>query len=126
MKKCLLPICFLLLIGIANGQKQNLLDPWHTWGIGHLHALSHLNRFTEYGIEGWHLYMSWDEIEHQKGVFDFTRMDIELGMIVDKDIWIGLQVLVGPNCPEWMYRDVPRVFTVGGNNNGPVFGTKPI
>ena len=67
-----------------------------------------------YPIEGYHMYYNWSDLEPRKNDFKWEAFDEKLQIIADKDIWIGVQIMVGPNSPSWIYDNVPKVITTGG------------
>jgi len=115
-------ICLLLLLFFFFGrsQTQNDIPPiWGTWGLGYIKNNNSLNVYNNYNITGFHMYVSWDLLEPTKGNFKFDELDQQFDLLVKKNLFIGLQVLVGPNAPAWIYNDVPKVMTTGGNMSGP-------
>jgi len=111
--------CFIIIACTVTAQKQNSPDPWGTWGIGNIKNPNSLNQYENFKIEGFHIYFNWSDLEPQKNTFNWAKLDSQLQIVADGDLWIGLQVMVGPNCPGWIYDNVPEVITTGGNNNGP-------
>jgi hypothetical protein len=99
--------------------KAKFSQPLGYMGIGNIKNPNSLDQYENFKIEGYHIYFNWSDLEPQKNNFDWTTLDNELKIVADNDIWIGLQIMVGPNCPEWIYDNVPKVFTTNGNNNGP-------
>ncbi len=119
MKKRLLFLCSMFIIYAVNGQVgQNFDNPWGTWGVGSIANKNTLNIFIGYPIEGYHLYYDWSDLEPRKNDFKWKEFDEKLKIIADKDIWIGVQIMVGPNSPEWIYDNVPKVIT-SGHSPGP-------
>src|SRR6478752_10112774 len=103
--KNLLVLCCVFTISVTNGQTFNeksfngksLLNPWGTWGVGNISNQNTLDIFTEYKIEGYHLYYNWSELEPVKNDFNWNAFDDKLKMIADKNLRIGIQVMVGQN-----------------------------
>ena len=55
---------------------------------------------------------SWDEIEKQPGVFDWSRLDQAVEKAVRNKMYMYLSLGVGPESPKWIYEHgVPKVFT---------------
>lgn len=117
MKKNLFTLFFAMLMYGANS--QDIFHPWGIWGIGYIKNANTLNTYNDYDLDGFHLYVSWDALEPERGKFNWEKFDSDLQLIADRDLWVGIQVLVGPNCPAWIYNNVPQVFTTGGNLTGP-------
>ena len=125
--KNLLILCCVFTVSTINGQSFNsldgngksLLNPWGTWGIGNISNQNTLDVFKDYKIDGYHLYYHWSELEPQKSEFNWSAFDDKLKLIADKNLRIGIQVMVGQNSPEWIYNNVPKVITTDGNDPGP-------
>ncbi len=120
MKKILpLAICIFLALASKSQEPINRVFPWGTWGIGPIKNKNSLNIYDPYRIDGYQIYFDWAELEPTKGNFDWDSLDNEMQIVADADIWVAVQIQVGPNCPEWMYDNVQKVYTTGGNDDGP-------
>ncbi len=121
MKKATLLAMFLIAITFSAKSQEplNHVDPWGAWGIGKIINANSLNVYEPYHIDGYQIYFDWAELEPTPGNFDWDTLDADMNIVMDDSIWVAVQIMVGPNCPEWMYNDVPKVFTTGGNDDGP-------
>lgn len=115
------PIVIFILLAIASKSQISLdrIHPWGVWGIGSIKNANSLNIYDPYNIQGYQIYYNWSDLERTRGTFDWTELDNQMSIVANKNMWIAVEILVGPNCPEWIYINVPRVFTTGGNNDGP-------
>ena len=120
MKKSLLFLMCTIIALASIGQKPlNQLTPWGAWGIGKIINAKSLDVYQPYHIDGYQIYFDWAELEPTPGNFNWTALDADMNIVKDDSIWVAVQIMVGPNCPEWMYNDVPKVYTTGGNDDGP-------
>jgi hypothetical protein len=120
MKKTLsFAICIFITLASIGQQPLDTLHPWGTWGIGDIKNPNSLNIYEPYHIQGYQIYYNWADLEPTPGNYDWTALENEMRIVANDDIWVAVQIQVGPNCPEWMYNDVPKVFTTGGNDDGP-------
>jgi hypothetical protein len=120
MKKSIpLVICILITLTSKSQEPLNRIFPWGTWGIGNINGVNSLDIYEPYHIDGYQIYYNWSDLEQTEGNFDWTNLDEEMRIVVNSNIWVAVQIMVGPNCPQWIYDSVPQVFTTGGNNDGP-------
>ncbi len=121
MKKTFL--LFMCIVPIALTSKSqrplNFINPWGTWGIGFIKNANSLNVYQPYHIEGYQIYYNWSDLEPTKDNFNWAPLDNQMKIVADDNIWVAVQIMVGPNCPDWIYNTVPKVFTAGGNDDGP-------
>ena len=53
----------------------------------------------------------WADVEKQQGVFDWSVLDKAMGTAVSRNQYIYLSLGVGPDSPEWIYKQgVPSVY----------------
>ncbi len=120
MKKTLpLLICILFALASRSQEPINRVFPWGTWGIGSIKNKNSLNIYKPYHIDGYQIYFDWAALEPTKGDFKWDSLDNEMQIVADDDIWVAVQIQVGPNCPDWIYNNVPKVYTTGGHDDGP-------
>jgi len=120
MKKITCAFFFLWITAFCYSQQvPSVPETWGTWGLGYIKNNNSLNIYTGYNIQGFHMYVSWDMLEPTKGNFKWDELDKQFQLLADAKLWIGVQILVGPNCPSWIYNNVPRVMTTGGQDDGP-------
>jgi hypothetical protein len=118
MKKTLLLLLCIITFALTS-KSQNPINPWGPWGIGFIKNSNSLNIYQPYHIEGYQIYYDWADLEPTKDNFKWAPLDNEMRIVADADIWVAVQIMVGPNCPDWIYNTVPKVYTTGGNNDGP-------
>ena len=70
---------------------------------------------------------SWDDVEKQPGVFDWSSLDAALKKAVRTDQFLYLSMNVGPDAPMWIYsKGVPAVKTDGQiHDSWPVYPFYP-
>jgi hypothetical protein len=104
---------------VKSQEPVNRINPWGTWGIGTIKNKNSLNIYKPYNIEGYQIYYNWADLEPTKGNFNWNALDSQMKIVADQNIWVAVQIMVGPNCPDWIYDNVAKVYTSGGNNDGP-------
>jgi hypothetical protein len=125
MKKTVLFLMCIIVALTSKSQDQinrKRVFPWGTWGIGIIKNDKTLDIYEPYHIEGYQIYYDWAKLEPTKGNFQWDRLDSEMRIVANRNIWIAVQIMVGPNCPEWIYggnTNVPKFYTSGGNDDGP-------
>jgi len=114
-------ICFTLgLLLTFTLCAQRTLQPWGTWGLGKLNnPTKDFNLYAPFNIEGFTLSINWSDLEPTKGQYNWAYLDSRIEAVKAQNMFIGLLILYGPNCPVWIYEKTPQVFTTGGNNDGP-------
>lgn len=58
------------------------------------------------------LYGWWMDMNPSKGVYDWTRLDSELNRYVKAGKNCGLMIAGGQRCPEWIFKEGVRHFTI--------------
>ena len=73
-------------------------------GIGTWDNKTTFNNFASKGFvpRGFHIYVSWDELEPSEGVYNWSMVDNQIYGMRAKGIYSGLQFLVGRNAPQWL------------------------
>ena len=61
----------------------------------------------------------WSEVEREDGVFDWSALDKTVEKAVRSNSFLNLSLGVGPEAPEWIYKQgIPRVFTDDSRHKG--------
>ena len=62
--------------------------------------------------------IKWSDLEPQKGVYDWSKMDEKIHNAVKGKYYYYFVLWTGPHSPEWIYdHGVPKVACKGGGNN---------
>lgn len=62
--------------------------------------------------------IKWSDLEPQKGVYDWSKMDEKIHNAVKGKYYYYFVLWTGPHSPEWIYEHgVPKVACKGGGNN---------
>jgi len=62
--------------------------------------------------------IKWSDLEPQKGVYDWSKMDEKIHNAVKGKYYYYFVLWTGPHSPEWIYdHGVPKVACKGGSNN---------
>jgi hypothetical protein len=113
---------FLLICLVACKNQTNFPtaeNQFGTWAIGSIKTRNWFNIYKPYHIDGYQVYFNWSEIEPTQDNYNWAAIDEDLKAVADVNIFSALQIQVGQNCPEWIFTNVPKVYTAGGNDNGP-------
>jgi hypothetical protein len=119
MKKKMLTMLmtFLFIFDFTYGQRS--LIPWGVWGNGKVADQKDIDEYKNYNISGFNVNIKWDQIQPSKDTYNWSAIDNALQLLINNDLWGGMMILYGQNCPQWVYDAVPKVTTQGGNDDGP-------
>lgn len=119
MKKKTTMLTAALLFSACLAFSQRSIPVWGTWGNGPVKKQKDIDIYAPYKIKGYNLYILWSDIEPHEKKYNWSSLDSAVKLLIDNDLWIGILVQFGQNCPDWIFKKVPGVITEGGNDPGP-------
>lgn len=113
--KRLTALVFIIVISLnitAKAQKNSIPDNiFGTWGHGLVITTDAIKSMPF--IRGWNFTFKWRDIEPEKGVYNWEKIDEQFKIAAENNLYIGFMIWVGQHSPSWVYEidEVPKVVT---------------
>lgn len=122
LKKTFIGCITLLCLCSSNIKAQNQNgDVLGVWGHGNKVSKSIIKSMPF--IHGWNFTFPWQELEPEKGKFNWKIFDDQIRIPIENNLYVGFMVWVGQFSPEWVYdKDgVQKVFFDDKLHNTPYY-----
>lgn len=110
-KKPTLTVFLLFLVHLSYAQIQSSIpiNAYGVWERGDIIANDPGNPAYDF-LKGFRMDREWSEIQpNNANDYDWTAFKDMVQIAVERDKYIYTNILVGPQCPNWIYDDVPLV-----------------
>lgn len=90
------------------------------WGYGQSSsAILDAYDSSSVDILGFHLIVDWKDLRPTSGAYVWQTMDGPINIFISRSMFVGFQVEVGNNAPDWVLSSSGVFYTTGGNVDGP-------
>lgn len=122
--KSILPILF-FIFGISSLHAQKIAIPISSYGIwdrGNILLNDPTNQKYKY-FRGAQVEIKWSDLQAKDSLqYNWALFDDMITIAATNNILIFLDILVGPDCPAWLYANgVPSVATTDGQHSWPQY-----